>query len=233
MDISNIPSRTDEAAPGIFVRQFTEGFAYGTDAVLLASYISCRKGAKGAELGTGTGIIPILLCAEGKISPDKIFAFEIQEKYALLARENIERNGFGDRIEVICADMKDASRIMGERNIFSGLDFVFSNPPYMKMDSGFLNETEELIIARHEKAATIYDVCVSASKLLRHGGEFFIVYRPDRLCDLMCAMREASLEPKDISLISGREGADPKLVLVRGKKGASGGNKIHHSVLNK
>ena len=99
------------------------------------------------------------------------------------------------------------------------------------MDSGFLNETEDKLIARHEAAATIFDVCEAASRLLRHGGDFFAVYRPDRLCDLMCAMRESSLEPKDMVFISGRTGADPKLVLVKAKKGAASGNKIHCKAL--
>lgn len=226
-------TRLDEAYPGVFIEQFENGFSYGTDAVELASYVSFKRGAKGAELGTGTGIIPILICAdkENKRCPEKIFAFEIQEKYAALSSSNVKRNGLEDKIEVICADMKNASRILGEKGIFSELDFVFSNPPYMKMDSGFLNETEDKLIARHEAAATIFDVCDAASRLLKHGGDFFVVYRPDRMCDLMCAMRESSLEPKDMVFISGRAGADPKLVLVKAKKGAASGNKIHCKAL--
>jgi len=88
-------TRLDEAAPDVFIEQFENGFAYGTDAVELASYVSFKKGAKGAELGTGTGIIPILICTdkENKRYPEKIYAFEIQEKYALLSASNVKRNG--------------------------------------------------------------------------------------------------------------------------------------------
>ncbi len=182
-------TRLDEAAPGVIIEQFENGFSYGTDAVELASFVSFKRGAKGAELGTGTGIIPILICTDGenKRYPEKIYAFEIQEKYAALSASNVKRNGLDDKIEVICADMKNASRIMGEKGIFSELDFVFSNPPYMKMTSGFLNETEDKVIARHEAAATIFDVCDAASKLLRHGGDFLLCTAPTD-CAILCAL---------------------------------------------
>ena len=205
--------RIDEIAEGLSLKQYVDGFAYGTDAVLISAFADIRPGTTGYELGTGTGIIPILLCRHKK--PAHIRAFEIQKDYADLAKENVERCKMSDRIEIIEGDLKEAKKLSPEERAF-----VISNPPYMKTTSGYLNPNEKKLIARHEVCCDIYDVCRSAASLLKHGGDFYIVYRPDRLPDLICALRAASLEPKRLTLVTARVGKEPSLVLIRAKKGA-------------
>lgn len=204
--------RFDEICEGMTLAQFSDGFSYGTDAVLLAAFADVRAGSRGCELGTGTGIVPILMFRHKKCS--HITALEIQPEYAALAAQNAANCGFSDRIKVIEGDLKDDSLLkqIGE------LDFVVSNPPYMKTSTGYLNENPKKLIARHEIHCDIRDVCRGASKLLRHGGEFFVIYRPDRLPDLICALRENSLEPKLIVPVSAGEGKPPVLILCRAKK---------------
>ncbi|MBQ7897178.1 MAG: tRNA1(Val) (adenine(37)-N6)-methyltransferase [Clostridia bacterium] len=216
--------RLDKINDKISIYQYTEGFAYGTDAVLLASYVNVKKGQIGAEFGTGTGIIPILLTHHK--SPEKIFAFEIQEDYALLASENVKLAEMSDKIEIIHDDIKNITPYYFREKGVESVDFVFSNPPYMKMTSGYLNESERKLTARHELFCDIDDICLSASKILKNGGDFYVVYRPDRMCDLFVAMRKAGLEPKEMTEVQSRLGDAPTLILVRARKGASSSLKI-------
>ena len=195
------------------IYQYSDGFSFGTDAVLLSGFIRTRKNSVGAEFGTGTGIIPLLLSMHKEFK--KIYALEIQEEYAALAKENVALNGFEDRVEVLCGDLKEAEKI-----IPFPCDFVFTNPPYMKKDSGKMNDTEKKRIARHEVKCDIRDVCRAAASLLQDKGEFFCVYRMLRLPELFSAMKEYLLEPKDMIPVISTPGSDPALVLVRGVKGA-------------
>ncbi len=207
--------REDEVFPGVTVLQYRDGFSYGTDAVLLSDFIRLqKKNAVGAEFGTGTGIIPILLSR--RLSFASLTAFEIQEDYAALARENIRRCGLEEKVKVVWDDLKNAPSHL-EREV----DFVFSNPPYMKMTSGYLNEGERKLVARHEKFCTLEEICLAAARILKNGGSFFAVYRPDRMVDLFCALRGAGLEPKELVMVHSREGEAPKLLLCRAKKAAA------------
>jgi len=192
--------------------QYTDGFLFGTDAVLLSGFVRCRKNEVGVEFGTGTGIIPILLSMHKEFN--KIYALEIQHDYAMLAKENIALNGFSDKVEVIEADLKDAAQ-----KIPFPCDFVFSNPPYMKKDSGETNENEKKRIARHEIFCNIEEICRSAASLLQDKGNFYCVYRLSRLPELFSAMRGALLEPKNLILVTPKKNSAPSLVLVRGVKG--------------
>ena len=216
--------RLDKINEKISIYQYTEGFAYGTDAVLLSAFVNVKKGDKGVELGTGTGIIPILITYHK--NPEKIFAFEIQEDYALLARENAELCKMGDKIEIIHDDIKNITPYYLRDRGVESVDFVFSNPPYMKMTSGYLNESERKLTARHELFCSIEDICLSASKILKNGGYFYVVYRPDRMCDLFVALRKADLEPKEMTEVVSRKGEAPTLILVKARKGASSSLKI-------
>lgn len=200
------------------IAQFSEGFSFGTDAVLLSAMIRPRKGAVGAELGTGTGIIPLLLSIHKEF--ETIYAIEIQKDYAALARENVAANGFSHKVEVIEGDLKEAARLVP-----TYCDFVFSNPPYMKKESGKTNDNEKKRIARHEIACDIRDVCRSAASLLQDKGDFYCVYRLQRMAELFGAMREALLEPKEICFVTPKKDSAPDLILVRGVKGAHPGLK--------
>ena len=211
--------RLDRINDKLVLSQYKSGFSYGTDAVLLASFIRVKRGAKGAEIGTGTGIIPLLLAYRRDY--EKIYAFELQEKYALLAKENVERNGYSEKIEII-HDRAQNYRKYG----LEGLDFVFMNPPYMKLSSGYLNSDGGRLAARHETAGDIFELTRAASAMLKNGGDLFIVYRPDRLCGLLCALRDANAEPKEIRFVESKCGNSPVMVLVKAQKDRAPGLKI-------
>ena len=200
--------------------QNENGLTFGTDAYLLSAFTVGGKSKTGADLGSGTGVIPLLLCSREKAA--KIYAVEVQESFCDLIAQNAELNGFSDRIIPVrknVADLKAAD--LGQE-----LDFVVSNPPYMKSDSGKRNEFDEKYIARHEVCGNISDFCACAYRLLKHGGRFYVVYRPDRLTDLLCALRDNRLEPKVITFVSATVDSDPSMVLVRSVKGGASGNTV-------
>lgn len=210
--------RLDKINDDISIYQYTKGFSYGTDAVLLSAWVKPKKDAVCVELGTGTGIIPILVTYRKKVK--RIFAFEIQKDYADLARENVELCGMSDKIEIIHDDLKNITPYYLREKGVESVDAVFTNPPYMKMTSGFLNESERKLTARHELRCDIRDVCSAASKILKNGGDLYVIYRPDRLCDLLCAMRESGIEPKELTQVVSHTGEAPTLILVKGRKSA-------------
>ncbi len=213
--------RLDYVNDDIELIQNTEGLTFGTDALLLAGYINGKYNS-GAELGGGTGIISMLLLARKKIG--RIDCIEIQEEYAELIKRNAEHNGFADRLCAICADVREHRP---EREC----EIVFSNPPYMKAASGRSNADGKKNIARHEVAGTIYDFCKSAARSLKYGGSFAAVYRPDRLIDLIDAMRSSGLEPKRMTLVHANEKSEPSMVLVEAKKGGKCGLKFTKPLL--
>lgn len=207
--------RIDEVNEKIRLIQKRHGLTFGTDAFLLAAYIGAKKNAVAAELGCGTGIISLLLAARNKFS--YIHAFEIQEAFASLTERNIRLNSLEERIFCRCADIRDISAL----DTGAEVDVVFSNPPYMLTDSGKRNAHEEKYIARHEVCGTIYDFCAAARRLLKHGGKFYCVWRPERLPDLLCAMRENKLEPKKMTFVHADTDTAPSIVLICATKGGA------------
>lgn len=200
--------------------QNENGLIFGTDAYLLSAFTTGGRNKIGADLGSGTGIIPLLLSSREKAA--KIYAVEVQESFCDLISQNANLNGFEDRIIPIHANVTDlkAADIGGE------IDFVTSNPPYMKTNSGKRNEHDEKYIARHEVCGDIDDFCACAYRLLKHGGKFHCVYRPDRLTDLICALRENRLEPKVITFVAATADSAPSMVLIRAIKGGASGNTV-------
>lgn len=200
--------------------QNENGLTFGTDAYLLSAFTTGGRNKIGADLGSGTGIIPLLLSSREKAA--KINAVEVQESFCDLISQNAKLNSFEDRIIPIHANVTDlkAADIGGE------IDFVTSNPPYMKTNSGKRNEHDEKYIARHEVCGDIDDFCACAYRLLKHGGKFYCVYRPDRLTDLICALCENRLEPKVITFVAATADSDPSMVLVRAIKGGASGNTV-------
>lgn len=204
--------RLDFVNDSLSLIQNTEGLTFGTDALLLAAYIG--KGySRGVELGGGTGIISMLLAARGKIA--NITCAEIQEEYAELIGRNIEHNSLGERMRCVCADVRELK--------LDECDIAYTNPPYMKTDSGYANRITKKNIARHEVHGSITDFCLAAKRLIRFGGSFFAVYRPDRLTDILCAMREAAIEPKRITLVHADAASIPSMLLIEGKRGGKSG----------
>lgn len=195
--------------------QKKQGLTFGTDAYLLAAYVKEQKNATAVELGGGTGIISLLCAARGKLK--KIFCAEIQSSFADIIERNAKLNSLDDKVVALNCDIRQIK----STDIGQEADVVFSNPPYMKADSGKRNLSDEKHIARHEVCGNINDFCASAKRLLKHGGLFYCVWRPDRLCDLICALRDNSLEPKEMVFVHANTKSAPSIVLVKAKKGAS------------
>lgn len=209
--------RLDEVNENLTLIQKKDGLTFGTDAFLLASFIKNAPSAKGAELGAGTGIVSLLAAQRQKLG--HIYAIEVQSDFCALTDRNVKLNGLGDKITVLEADARDikATSVGGE------LDVVFSNPPYMKTDSGKRNTSERKYIARHEVKGGIDDFCAAAYRLLKHGGKFYCVYRPDRLVGLLSAMRNHRLEPKILQTVCANTESAPSMVLVMAQKGGNEG----------
>ncbi len=196
------------------------GLTFGTDAYLLAVFARPSSSGRAAELGCGTGVVS-LLCAE-KSKYSHITAAEIQEKYAELADRNVKMNGLSDRITVIRADIRDLT----DRDSGGPCDSVFANPPYMKAGAGKENDDAEMSAARRELHGTVTDFCRAAARLLKYGGSFSAVYRPERTADLLCAMREAKIEPKRLVTVFPYFDSPPCLILIEGRSGGSPGMAI-------
>ena len=205
--------RIDYVNEKITLIQKKQGLTFGTDAFLLAAYVKRAPRARAAELGAGTGIISLLLAARDKLGT--ICAAEVQESFFDVTKRNIENNGFGGKVTPLLADIRDIK----PQDVGGELDVVFSNPPYMKTSSGKRNEADEKYIARHEVKGNIDDFCAAASRLLKFSGRFYVVWRPDRLCDLMSAMRAHSLEPKAMTFVHADENSEPSMVLINAAKG--------------
>jgi len=197
--------------------QNTDGLTFGTDAYLLSAFVCGGKNLEGADLGSGTGIIPLLCASKEKAA--KIYAVEIQSNFAALIERNAEINNLSDKIQPLCGDIRE----LKASDVGHDLDFVTANPPYMKVDSGKRNEHDEKFIARHEVCGDINDFCACAFRLLKHGGRFYTVWRPDRLVDLIAALRANRLEPKFITFVCATPQSEPSIVLVRSTKGAASG----------
>lgn len=220
-DITLFPNeRIDKVNENLTLIQKKDGLTFGTDAFLLASFIKNTPTKKAAELGSGTGIISLLLAERNKLS--NIYAIEIQKDFADLTERNTHINGLDSKITTVNANVTSikASDIGGE------VDVVFTNPPYMKTDSGKRNDSDAKYIARHEVCGDINDFCKAGFRLLKHGGKFYVVWRPDRLCDLFFALRSNRLEPKTITFIHADTQSEPSMVLVSATKGGASGAKV-------
>ena len=209
--------RLDEVNEKITLIQKKDGLTFGTDAFLLASSIKPLSKGLAVELGAGTGIISLLLASRNKFK--NITAFEIQEDFASLAKRNVDFNGLDDKIKVVHKDVLLAS----PADVGAEADVVFTNPPYMKTDSGKRNLTDYKYIARHEVCGSINDFCASAFRLLKHGGKFYVVWLPDRMTDLICAMRDNRLEPKTVTFVHADKNSSPSMMLVSAIKGGASG----------
>jgi len=207
--------RLDDINESLRLIQKKQGLTFGTDAYLLAAFVRSQPRAHAVDLGSGTGIIPLLLLAREKVS--RVTAVEIQESFVDLIDRNAMLNGFSNRISSLCADVRDlrAAQLGGE------VDLVISNPPYMKCDAGKRNEHDEKYIARHEVFGGVGDFCQAAKRLLRYGGRFVCVWRPDRLTELLSALRDASLEPKRMTFVHADADAEPCTVLIEAVKGGA------------
>ena len=205
--------RIDSVNDSLSLIQKPDGLTFGTDALLLAGYVTGRHSA-GAELGGGSGIISMLMLTRDKISTS--VAYEVQEEYAELISRNAEYNSLSHRLTSVCADIR-------ELGVSESFDIVYTNPPYMKSSSGKSNLSDKKTIARHEIFGDIRDFTGAASRILKFGGAFYAVYRPDRLTDIICAMRACGIEPKRITFVHADTDAEASMVLIEGKRGGKSG----------
>lgn len=215
----NQDERLDNVNESLRIIQKKNGLTFGTDAYMLAAFMRPEKHARAAELGSGTGIISLLCAARDRFA--HIDAYEIQSEFAELGQRNITLNGMADNINQYCSDIR---AIPSDKN--GCYDVVFSNPPYMKSGHGERCAHDMKTIARHEESGGIEDFCATAARLLKYGGKFYCVYRPDRLVDLIAAMRAHKLEPKRMTFIQPDATAAASIVLIEAKSGASSSLKL-------
>ncbi|NLP34791.1 MAG: tRNA1(Val) (adenine(37)-N6)-methyltransferase [Clostridiales bacterium] len=188
-------------------------FCFGMDAVLLSGFAKVHSGERVLDLGTGTGIIPILL--EAKTEGTHFTGLEIQEESADMARRSVMINQLEDKIDIVVGDIKEASSIFG----MASFDVVTSNPPYMHNNHGLVNPDQAKAIARHEILCTLDDVIREASRLLKHKGRFYLVHRPFRLVEILNTLSAYKLEPKRMRMVHPYVDKEPNMVLIECLKG--------------
>ncbi len=188
-------------------------FCFGMDAVLLSGFAKVKPGEKVLDMGTGTGIIPILL--EAKTKGESFVGLEVQPESAEMARRSVRLNGLEDKILIVTGDIKEADQIFGA----ASYQVVTCNPPYMIADHGLQNPDQPKAIARHEVLCTLEDVIIQASRLLMPGGRFYMVHRPFRLAEIMTGLCAHGLEPKRMRLVHPFVDREPNMVLIEALKG--------------
>ncbi len=200
--------------------QNEEKFCFGMDAVLLSSFAKVKPGEKVLDMGTGTGIIPILLSAKTKAG--HVTALEIQEESADMARRSVAMNGLQEKIDVVTGDIKEASAVFGK----AVFDVVTCNPPYMNDMHGLKNPDMPKAIARHEVLCSLEDVVREAAAVLKPNGRFYMVHRPFRLAEIFAQLQKYKLEPKSMRLVHPYIDKEPNMVLLECLKGGKSMIKI-------
>lgn len=198
---------------GYKIIQSPNRFCFGIDAVLLSDFAKVKVNETAVDLGTGTGIVPILL--EAKTNAKHIYGVDIQDSSVDMARRSVEYNNLGDKISIVKGDIK-------EFRLDREIEVVTCNPPYMA-NSGILNKVDEVSIARHEVLCDIEDVIQCANRLLKYGGRLYMVHRPSRLVDIMYYMRKYKLEPKVMRMVKPKINKEANIVLIEAVKGKSMG----------
>ena len=198
---------------GYQIIQKKDGFCFGMDAVLLSGFAAVKPGEKAIDLGTGTGIIPILL--EAKYEGEHYTGLEIQDEVAEMAARSVALNHLEEKVSIVKGDIKEASRLFGA----ASFDVVTSNPPYMNDAHGLKNPDLPKAIARHEVLCTLDDVAREAAKLLRPGGRFYMVHRPHRLIEIITALTKYKLEPKRMKMVHPFVDKEANMVLIEAVRG--------------
>jgi len=200
---------------GLKIIQKADEFCFGIDSILLSDFArTIKKNSEIIDLGTGTGIISILLSK--KIEAKKIYGIEIQEKVADMAKRSVKLNNLENIITIINKDLKELPELL-ENNYY---DAIVTNPPYKKNNTGLKNENEAKLISRHEIKCTLDDIARISSKLLKNGGEFYMVHRPERLAEIIEELKKYKLEPKILKLVYPKKDKEPNLLLIKAVKNA-------------
>ncbi|MFZ5975017.1 MAG: tRNA1(Val) (adenine(37)-N6)-methyltransferase [Bacillota bacterium] len=197
---------------GLSILQKPDDFCFGTDAVMLAEFARIRPGHTVIDLGTGTGVIPLLLCT--RRDPARVVGVEIREDMADMARRSVLLANMDDMIDIMALDLKDAPDVLGH----GGFDYALCNPPYRKSGSGPSSPHPGRRLAREEEGCTMDDVCASAFRLLRNRGALAVIYPASRLAEAVHTLCVHRLEPKRMRMVHPRFGAPPSFVLVEAVK---------------
>ena len=199
---------------GLELIQNPSKFCFGVDAVFLSDFAKVKQGETVLDMGTGNGIIPVLLA--GKTKGKHFTGLEIQAETAEMARRSVAHNHLEDRISIVTGDIKEAA----ERFKPAFFDVITTNPPYMIGGHGLANPESAKAIARHEVLCTLDDIIRESARTLKAGGRFYMVHRPFRLAEILTAMCEAKLEPKRMRLVYPYVDKEPNMVLIEGIRGA-------------
>ena len=200
---------------GYKIIQNKEGFCFGIDSVLLSDFAKeIRNNSRVLDLGTGTGILCILL--SGKTNLKQIVGVEVQKEVADMAKRSVKLNSLENKIEIL------NENILNLVNIYEkcSFDAIVTNPPYKKLNTGIQNSNDKKLISRHEITADLEDFIETSKNMLKDKGEFYMVHRPERLADIICLMRKYKIEPKLIKFVSPVINKEPNLVLIKGIKNA-------------
>ncbi len=210
---------------GYGIIQNREKFCFGMDAVLLSGFARVEEGESVLDLGTGTGIIPILLKA--KTRGKHFTGLEIQPDMVDMAGRSVAYNHLEKEISIVQGDIREASRLFG----LASFDVVTSNPPYMKAAGGLENPDRTRAVARHEVLCTLEDVVRETAAVLRPGGRFYLVHRPARLAEIICELRRYRLEPKRLRMVHPFAGRDANMVLIEAVRGGGPHMKVEPPVI--
>lgn len=198
---------------GYRIIQNPEKFCFGMDAVLLTGFASAEPEDRLLDLGTGTGIIPLLM--EAKYHCVHLTGLEIQPESADMAARSVELNGLSGKIDIVTGDIKEAGNIFQS----ASFDCITCNPPYMIGRHGIVNPDTPKAVARHELLCTFEDVAVQTARLLKPGGRFFLVHRPFRLAEILTTLVRYKLEPKRMQLVYPYVDKEPNMVLIEAVRG--------------
>ncbi len=198
---------------GYQIIQNSRKFCFGMDAVLLSGFAKVKPGERVLDLGTGTGIIPILL--RGKTQGRDFTGLEIQEESADMARRSVAYNHLEESVSIVTGDIKEAAALFGA----ASFDVVTCNPPYMTGNHGLVNPKQPKAVARHEILCTLEDVVSQTAKVLRSGGRFYLVHRPFRLAEILTLLVQYKLEPKRMRLVYPFVDKEPNMVLIEALSG--------------
>ena len=202
---------------GYDIIQHPGKFCFGMDAVLLSAFAKVNRGENVLDLCTGTGVLPILLCA--KTEGETFTGLEIQEESADMAKRSVLMNGLSARVKITEGDLLEAEALFAA----ASFDVVTCNPPYLKKEGGLINPSDSLAIARHEIACTLEDVLKAAAYALKPGGRLYMVHRPFRLAEIIRGMSACGLEPKTLRMVYPKADSEPNMVLIEGRLGAKSG----------
>lgn len=201
---------------GLKLIQHPDQFCFSLDAVLLAHFASVRQGGTVVDLGTGTGVIGLLLLARGA---GTVTGLEINPDMADMARRSARLNGLEDKFTILNGDLRQVKEYMPS----GSMELIVSNPPYRPVGGGYINPNDQVAMARHELTANLTDIVAAAKYLVKYRGRFAMVHLPERLAEISVAMCQAGIEPKRLQFVCPAVNKKPNMVLIEGVRGANPG----------